>query len=263
MKRNELRVPLASLMALFLCQPVFAVDHNNLDAGRPLSFDDAVSIAFREQALEGGLFLRRPDGLATSFGLDLSYLYGIARNTHLSAELSAYRGSRSEPGEKRSGLEKLDLGILHSFNREHGETPAFAARFDVALPVGPEAAGIAARIRGIMSKTVGAHDRLHVNADLEVDPNRREGRRGVRPALTLGWSRPLGYPRAFHTTGLAELRVASGEGKGQSPILSAGAGLRRQISVRSVLDVGVSSDLAGGSGKRDLLRVTAGLSTGF
>ncbi|MBL8113476.1 MAG: hypothetical protein JNK60_11360 [Acidobacteria bacterium] len=263
MKRLELRVPLASLVALFLCQPVSAVDHNNLDAGRPLSFDDAESIAFREQALEGGLFLRRPDGLATSFGLDLSYLYGIARNTHLSAELSAYRGSRSEPGEKRSGLEKLDLGIFHSFNREHGETPAFAARFDIALPVNPEAAGIAARIRGIMSKTVGAHDRLHVNADLEVDPNRREGRRGVRPALTLGWSRPLGYPRTFHTTGLAELRVASGGGKGQSPILSAGAGLRRQISVRSVLDVGVSSDLAGGSGKRDLLRVTAGLSTGF
>lgn len=263
MRPLEPRTLLPLFAVFFLSQPARAVDHNNLDAGRPLSFDDAESIAFREQAVEGGMFLRRPNGRSEGFGLDLSYLYGIALNTHLSVELSASRGGRAGSGETRAGLDTLDVGVFHSFNREHGETPAFAVRVDVSLPVSREAVGVAGRARGILSKTVGAYDRLHVNADVEVEPNRREGERAVRSALTLGWSRPLGYPRSFHTTGLAELRVASARASGQSPVLSAGVGLRRQVSVRSVLDVGISSELTGGSGERDLLRVTVGMSAGF
>ena len=33
---------------------VRAVDHNNIDASRPLSFDDAEAIAYRERAVESG-----------------------------------------------------------------------------------------------------------------------------------------------------------------------------------------------------------------
>ncbi len=263
MRRHKPRRLLAVFAVICLCQPARAVDHNNLDAGRPLSFDDAESIAFREHAAEGGIFLRRPNGGSEGFGLDLSYLYGVALNTHLSAELSASGGGRAGSDETRAGLDKLEIGVFHSFRRERGGAPAFAVRADISLPVSREASGVSMRARGILSKTVGARDRLHVNVELEVEPNRRERERAVRPALALGWSRPLGYPRSFHTTGLGELRLVSGRTSGQSPILSAGVGVRRQISVRSVLDVGVSSEFAGGSGERNRLRVTAGMSAGF
>lgn len=41
-------------LVVSLTNPVFANDHNNLDSGRPLSFDDAESIGFGEQSIEFG-----------------------------------------------------------------------------------------------------------------------------------------------------------------------------------------------------------------
>ena len=41
--------------------PVFANDHNNLDSGRPLSFDDAESLGFGEQSIEFGGSLVFPE----------------------------------------------------------------------------------------------------------------------------------------------------------------------------------------------------------
>ena len=43
-----------------MAAPARAVDHNNLDAGRPLRFDDAEPLAFREQSLELGFSLGLP-----------------------------------------------------------------------------------------------------------------------------------------------------------------------------------------------------------
>ena len=47
--RPALRFPWLTLAAALVAAPASAVDHNNLDAGRPLRFDDASPIAYREQ----------------------------------------------------------------------------------------------------------------------------------------------------------------------------------------------------------------------
>ena len=47
-----LTIALSTMFALGATLPGFAVDHNNIDAGRPLDFDDAEAIAYREKALE-------------------------------------------------------------------------------------------------------------------------------------------------------------------------------------------------------------------
>lgn len=207
----------SSLVALAAAAvPCLAVDHDNVDAGRPLRFDDAESIAFRERALEFGF------DSSGNFGAE--YLVGLRVNTHLNFDL-----------DRRS----VGIGVFHNINRESLTTPAFAVRADV---------GDGLRLRAIASRTVRQYSRLHVNVDLE----RR--RRETRSALTLGLTRPLGYPTRFDRTGLAELGVRS------DGTIFTGVGVRQQVTLRGVVDLGIQSDLRRGS---DPFRVVAGYSSPF
>ena len=90
------------------------------------------------------------------------------------------------------------------------------------------------------------------------------GEREFFPGVTLGYTRPLGYPTRFDTTGLAELSVQAGEKSGTGPVIGIGIGLRKQVTVRSVLDVGLQSDLLRVNGAPgDRIRFVVGYSTGF
>ncbi len=42
-------------LTVYLPFVAFAIDHNNIDAGRPLGFDDAEAVAYRERAVEAGI----------------------------------------------------------------------------------------------------------------------------------------------------------------------------------------------------------------
>ena len=58
-------------------------DHNNIDAGRPLRFDDAASIAYRERAVEFGLSLDTFRRKAANYGFKAEYKVGFAKNQDL------------------------------------------------------------------------------------------------------------------------------------------------------------------------------------
>jgi hypothetical protein len=248
-------------LMLLCAAPAYAVDHNNVDAHRPLSFDDAESIAFREQSLEVGLEARWPRGRPLGLGLSAEYLYGFALNTHLSVGFEPAVGGRAGDRETRADLGDVSLGLFHNFNREYGSTPALSVRGDVLLPTGRNSQGAAVRVRGIASKQAGRHGRVHLNLDLTAHP---EGERELQPGIVLGYTHPLGYPRRFDTTALAELSVRSGEQRGKGPIVGIGLGIRRQVGVRSVVDLGIQAELAGVDGAvRDRLRLIAGYSYGF
>lgn len=261
MKRTLL---LTVLAALCLAAPAQAVDHNNIDAGRPLSFDDAESIAFRERALELGLGVGVPRGRAAGLSAGIEWLYGFRPNSHLSIGLDPSIGGRAGSAETRFDVGDLELGLFHNFNREYGSTPAFSLRGDVSLPTGRDSRGVDFRLRGIASKTVDQYSRLHLNVDLNVATDAEEGERSFRPGVILGYSRPLGYPRRFDRTGVAELAVQMGPESGRGPVVSLGIGLRQQVTVKSVFDAGVQSDVASSRGAaRDRLRFTAGYATAF
>jgi hypothetical protein len=254
----------APLLAAGLAGPARAVDHNNIDAHRPLSFDDGEAIAYREQSLELGLSAGWPRGRPLGVGLDVEYLYGFAPNSHLSLGFEPSFGGRA--GEESTAFDfgDVSLGLFHNFNREYGSTPAFSLRGDVFFPAGRDAKGVATRLRGIMSKHAGQYGRLHVNVDLNANPGAARDERQFVPGLVLGYSRPIGYPTTFTTTGLAELSVRAGEERGIGAVLGIGLGIRRQVGVRSVLDLGIQSDVAGWDGAaRDRVRLIAGYSYGF
>jgi hypothetical protein len=255
---------LGAAAALLLAAPAHAVDHNNLDAGRPLGFDDATPLAFNEQALELGLGLGWPRHRPLGLGLDAEYLYGFARNSHLSVGFDPSLGGRAGEDSTAFDFGDVSLGLFHNFNRQYGRTPAFSVRGDLFFPTGREAQGVGFRLRGIATKQAGQYGQLHLNVDLNGNPGARSGQRELYPGLALGYSHPLGYPTRFDTTGVAMLSVQAGPKSGTGPVIGLGVGLRRQVAVRSVLDVGLQTDLAGVHGApRDRLRFVVGYSTGF
>jgi Putative MetA-pathway of phenol degradation len=260
----KLRLLLTALAALLTPPAAHAVDHNNVDEGRPLSFDDADTVAFRERATEGGLLLRVPQGAPLGLQADLELLYGFALNSQVSLSVSPSVGGRAGSSRTSFDVGDVAVGALHSFRREIGNTPAVAVRGDLFLPTGRDSHGLGFRLRGILSKTATQYDRFHLNLDLSVKPSARANEREFSPALILGYTRPVGYPRQFTRTALAEVGVQAGSRKGTGPLILAGVGLRQQVTVRSVFDLGLESDIVGFDGApRDPLRLIAGYSVGY
>jgi hypothetical protein len=245
-----------------------ATDHDNVDAGRPLRFDDADPIAFRERDLEFGVSLSSPRGRNVGLGLAAEYLVGFALNSHLIIGLDPTIGGRvggdDDDDDTRFDIGDVSLGVFHNFNREYGNTPAFAVRGDVALPTGRGSRGAEFRLRGIVSRSFQQYARLHLNVDATLVTDTDEGEKAFRPALTLGYTRPLGYPTRFDRTGLAEVSVRADEETGRGTLVSLGLGLRQQVTPRSVVDVGLQSDVgASGGASREDVRAVAGYSTAF
>ena len=243
---------------------IFAVDHNNIDAGRPLGFDDADAVAYRERAVEAGLSGNFPSDSKAGLGLGMEFLYGFALNTHLSVDVDPSIGGRAGSDETRFDVGNVGVGLLHNFNREVENIPAFAVRGDVFFPTGRDSDGTDVRLRGIMSKHLFQYDRVHLNLDgtfvSEVDGNERT----FLSAMTLGYSKPLGYPRVFTRTGLAEISVRQAKVSDAGPSVRLGLGVRQQVTVRSVVDVGVQSDvIASRSASHDDFRIVAGYSVSF
>ena len=261
--KHTLAVLSAGAFVVFAASSAHAIDHNNIDANRPLSFDDAESIGLGEQSLEVGGTLVVPRGGDVSGEFELEYLYGFAPNTHLNVGIDPSVGGRADTDNTDFDAGDVSVGVFHNFNREYNNTPAFSVRADAYLPTGRDSQGVDFRLRGIASKTVGQYNRLHLNVDLNVNTETEAGDRSVVPGVILGYSRPLGYPRRFDRTFLAEVGVRGSEEKGTDPIVSAGIGLRQQVGYQNVLDIGLQSDIAGGDNERDDLRFTIGYSTAF
>lgn len=241
--------------------PALAVDHNNIDAGRPLDFDDAESIAFREQTVEFGAAVAKPAGGKTGIEGSAEYVYGFAPNSHLSLDFDPSYSAGSN-GKRRFDAGDLGVGIFHNFNREYGNTPAFSVRADAYLPTGRDSKGVDYRLRAIASKRVRQYDRLHLNLDLDIDNGTASDERKTRPGVILGYTHPLGYPTSFTRTLVAQVGYRANEARGSSGLVNVGIGIRQQIGVQSVLDFGIKSDVSGGA-NRERLALIAGYSRQF
>lgn len=247
-------VVLVTVLALYTV-PALAIDHDNVDASRPLRFDDAESIGFRERALEFGLSPTWARGSRFRSGLTAEYLNGFALNTYYSVDFDA----------TNERLGRTGIGIFHNLRRETLEKPSVALRFDTYLPTGTDAdsrRGIDFRLRGIVSRTVQGSDRIHINADAVVRTSPLDDERTFLPAVTVGYTKPLGYPKRFDRTALAEVSYRAAERAGG--VLGVGIGVRQQVTPRSVADIGIQSDIAAKSGaNRDYFRLNVGYSTSF
>ncbi len=93
--KHAITVLSTGTFVVFAASSAHAVDHNNIDANRPLSFDDAESIGLGEQALEVGAALVVPRGRDVGGEFEVEYLYGFAPNTHLNVGIDPGVGGRA------------------------------------------------------------------------------------------------------------------------------------------------------------------------
>ncbi len=247
-----------ALVTLLLLSPAaFAIDHDNIDSGRPLRFDDAESIGLRERSLELGFSPNWTRGSRFRAGLSAEYLFGFAPNSYYSVDFDA----------NTANLGRVGLGYFRNIQRETIGSPGLAFRVDTYLPTGTDSEsrrGVDFRLRGIMSRTIKGNERLHLNLDGVVRTSAGEGNRSFLPSAIVGYTRPVGYPRRFDRTALAEVAYRSDERTGTGGIVSVGAGMRQQVTPRSVLDLGIQSDVsAARDATKDTFRLIAGYSTSF
>jgi hypothetical protein len=110
--------------------PARAVDHDNIDANRPLDFDDAETISFGERSLDVGAALANRVVAGWRRGRS-GLLYGFARNWHLNVGIDPSLLGQNRSGRRFSAGD-LSLGVQHNFNRETTSSPAFGFRADAS-----------------------------------------------------------------------------------------------------------------------------------
>lgn len=238
----------------------WANDHNNAEAGRPLRFDDAYSIAYRERAVEFGLSLRTFQRTGSEYGAKTELKYGFAKNQDIGIAFEPVYSS----SEKEFEAGRVEVGYFHGLRREIGDSPALAYRFDVGLPTGDETRGLDIRVRGIATKALGQYDKVHLNLDATFATDPEVGERQHTLGAIVGYSTPLGYPRSFDQTLVAEFALTESHKKDEGWTGSVGVGLRKQLDPRSVFDVGVISDVFSTKRTdRSPLRLNVGVAVSF
>src|SRR5262245_24263049 len=227
-----------------------AIDHGNLDEGRPLRLEDAYAIATGEIALETGggfsLIRRGPD---RGF-FPIEVLYGALPNFQigLGTTLSTHPHEIDEP--VKSG--DLRVSALYNFNQETLVMPAFGVKLEVNFPTGVDAHGVALKLKGIVTKSIERLS-LHFNAAYQGLTDARGDERNGQYELVLGASYPLGAPRYTRATIIADVFTEQSARHGEDNTVGVEAGFRYQITRTIVWDAGVGTEFAGTSDRSQFM----------
>jgi hypothetical protein len=236
-----------------------AIDHKNLDAGRPVRVEDAYAIADGEIALEAaaGFTLAREGPDRGVFPVEA--LYGAYPNLQLAVGTTLSTSPREIDGRPRSG--DLRLSALYNFNQETLVLPALAFRLGLEVPTGIGSQGVGVEVKGIVTKSI-ARLAVHLNAGYRfLTATRRDERDGVYE-LALGASYPVGAPWLTRLLLVGDVFAEQAARRDVAPIVGSEIGLRYQLTPRFVWDVGVGTEFAGPRRRSDLF-MTTGVSIGF
>lgn len=257
MNRTRLLLIVACLVSL--APRVRAIDHSNLDEGRPLRIEDAYPIAQGEWAVEAGVGLTVPRTGSTRGLLPVEVLYGALRNFHLGLGSTLSTDPHQIDGQTKSG--DLRLSGLYNFNQETLTLPAFGLKALVNFPTGVDSAGVDAEIKGLVTKSAGRVS-FHFNPAYRFLSGTGGNERTGIYQLVLGASYPLGAPRHTRTVLVADVFTEQSVHRGESNVFGAEIGVRYQLTPRLVWDAGLGSEFAGPADRAPFFFNT-GLSIGF
>jgi Putative MetA-pathway of phenol degradation len=232
------------ILAALVLVPVsaVAVDHKNLDEGRPLRLEDAYAISTGEVAVEvgAGLTLRRRGTDRGFFPIEL--LYGALPNFQIGVGTTLSTDPREIDEPTKSG--DLRIGALYNLNQETLVMPAFGVKLEVELPTGVDSKGVDIEAKAIVTKSF---ERLsvHLNAAYLFLTDSGRGERDGRYELVLGASYPVGAPRSTRATLVADIFTEQSTHRGESNVVGTELGIRYQLTPSIVWDVGVGTEFAG------------------
>lgn len=248
---------MTSLLTPFF--PAIALDHGNLDEGRPLLVQDAYPVSQGELVIETGAGFASQKRTSDHWFFPIQFVYGILPNTQLEVGTMFFTDPHDidEPG--KSG--DMGISILYNFNQETVTLPAFALKGSLQFPTGVDSSGIESEITGIVTKSLGRLT-LNFNAGYQWigghDPDQRNG----VYKFVFGGGYPVGAPMYTRTIILADVYLQQSSLRGEKETLGAEIGFRLQLRERLVLDFGFGSELSGPSDRASFF-VTAGFSVGF
>ncbi len=258
MRRFSFR--LFAVAAVLAFEPLnsHALDHKNLDSGRPLKLEDPYAISAGEVAVEAGVGFRRDRADSEQGIFPLQVLYGAFPNFQVGLG-AAFLDPRRPDDAPKSG--ELGLGALYNLNQETLRTPAFGVKAEGRFPTGVDSSGTDVELGLLMTKSV---DRLsfHLNGVHEFLSGAAAGARDGRNRLIFGASHPWGAPQRTFLTFVADAFVEQSVMSGGKETVGAEIGFRRMLSPRVVWDAGLGRELSGPPG-RLALTFTTGLSAGF
>jgi hypothetical protein len=209
-------------------------DFRAADLDRPTKVEDATPVEFRAWEIEFGSRGELAEGTRAFDGV-LELKAGLFRNTQIGVELEAGLERVGSGGGSETGLEAASAHLFYGIRRETISGPALALRIDVSSP----GAGalrhedVQLGIKGITSRSIGRL-RLHGNGGymLASEPDGGDYWRAG-----LGGDYPWGlFSRALLADVYAEIPTSGARAR-----VWAEAGLRIQVSNRSVLDLGVGT----------------------
>jgi hypothetical protein len=219
-----------------------AIDHKNLDEGRPLRLEDAYAISTGEIALEAGAgFTLRRRGTDRGF-FPVELLYGALPNFQIGVGTTISTDPREIDEATKSG--DLRIGALYNLNQETLVMPAFGVKLEVELPTGIESKGVDVEAKAIVTKSF---ERLgvHFNAAYLFLTDSGRGERDGRYELVLGVSYPVGAPKYTRATLVGDIFTEQSTHRGESNVVGTEVGLRYQLTPSIVWDVGVGTEFAG------------------
>lgn len=246
--------------ALLVVASSFGNDHNNVDSGRPLRFDDAYSIGFGERVLEFGLGSSWPKLQGQFFEGSFEFKHGFAKNMDYGIALHPSYSSRS----KEFDINNIEVSFFRQIQREIDNSPALAYKIELGFPAGRDSKGLEGVVRGILTTRASQYDRFHVNVDLHFATEARVGEREITTGLILGYSNPVGAPTRFNQTFVAQFGFEQSKLSGEGWIGTLGVGMRIQASEKSVFDFGVETDaFSTGNTQTTPFRMRVGYSVSF
>ena len=236
-----------------------AIDHKNLDEGRPLRIEDAYPIASGEWAFETGVGYSVERRSRDHAFFPFEILYGAFPNTQLGLGTTLLTNPRDVDDSRKSG--DLHLSALYNFNQETLTLPAFGLKGTVDFPSGVRSSGTDFELTGLITKSFQRLS-LHFNPAYEFVGDNATGERSGIYKMTLGASYPMGAPMYTRTTLLADIFTEQSSRRRESNVWGAEIGFRHQMTERLVLDLGIGSEFAGPV-KRSQFFVTTGVSVAF
>lgn len=234
-----------------------AIDHSNLDEGRPLRIEDPYSIKQRELAIEAGLgFAAERRGDDRLF-IPVELLYGAFPNF----QIGIGTGFSSEPADEEARFGDINIEALYNFNQETLSIPALGVKVGISAPTGVDSAGTILVAKGLVTKSVGRLS-IHGNAAYKFFNGDGEGEEDNRLEFILGASYPLGAPGYTRLTVIGDVFTDLSVERDDTNIVGTEFGLRYQLTQRVVLDTGIGSEFTAASDRAPFY-VTAGVSVGF
>lgn len=215
-----------------------AADHSNLEAGFPVTVEDAYPIKYRSLELQGLSRWDRVDG-DDRIVVEPRIEYGLLRN--LQATIGApYRfGDAEDAHEGEASAE-----ALYNFNSEGIVLPAVSVGVGVRAPFDTRDDGLESEVKGVLTKSLGSWGtryiprQVHFNASWRHKDDALPGDRSNRDFIGIGYSQAVSNEVVMVFDAYRKELALKGSEEKMAEI-----GLRIQLDPHSVLSFGAGAGL--------------------